>query len=412
MKLDELKGRKILILGYGREGQATEAYLRAKLPGAHISHADAQDGSGYLERQKEYDIAIKTPGIPKELVTIPYTTATNLFFGNCGNTVVGVTGTKGKSTTASLIHHILISSGKSSRLVGNIGNPALLEIMNGVSPDDIFVMELSSYQLDDIRYSPHISVVTNLFPEHMNYHKDVTRYYNAKRNIIRFVKHDDYFIYNPAYPLLADWAKNMACRLLPFAGDFLIPETKLVGQHNRDNIRAAATACRLFAIPDEAIQQAVSDFRPLEHRLEKVGTFRGITFYDDAISTTPQSTAAALKALGRVDTVFFGGEDRGYDFLPLVATVRSAGVRNAVFFPDSGPTILNVLEEGSIRLSNILHTRDMKQAVRFAYEHTKPGGVCLLSTASPSYSVWKNFEEKGTLYKSYIRTHEKDTAGA
>ena len=166
MKIEDLKRyKKILILGYGIEGKASEKFIQKFHPGAEIGIADVKIDPHFLETQKEYDLAIRTPTLRPEFITIPYTTGTNLFFANVSNTVIGVTGTKGKSTTVSLLHHILLTAGLQSRLCGNIGIPMLEALNDGVDPNDIFVVELSSYQLEDIQYSPNIAVsYTHLYP--------------------------------------------------------------------------------------------------------------------------------------------------------------------------------------------------------------------------------------------------------
>lgn len=411
MIIKELKNKSILILGYGKEGRSTEQYLKKVLPGVVIDHTDKNSDPQYLEKQKDYDLVIKTPGIPKALITQKYTTATNIFFANCKGIIIGVTGTKGKSTTSSLIYHILKAGEKQAHLVGNIGNPALSELMKPDGKDDIFVMELSSYQLDDIHYSPHISVVLNLFPEHMNYHGGVTNYYEAKKNIVKYAKQDNYFIYNSKYKDLVQWASSAHCHTQSF-----IPHTipvqgedlTLQGEHNKENIQAALAVADLFHISKEDLVKALKTFKPLPHRLENVGTFHDIIFYDDAISTTPESTIAALQTLKDVDTLFLGGEDRGYDFSNLVEVVAEKGIKNIVLFPDSGGKIRMLLQKRSKYLPLIFETKDMKAAVRFAFTNTKKKSICLLSTASPSYSVWKNFEEKGNLFKLYVRGYEKN----
>jgi UDP-N-acetylmuramoylalanine--D-glutamate ligase len=410
MKLDELKQyKKILILGYSKEGRATEQYLKACLSVPVIDHADLTDGDGYLQKQNKYDLIIKTPGIPKRFITRPYTTATNIFFANCPCPVIGVTGTKGKSTTASLIYHLLKAAGREVYLGGNIGTPAL-GILPYLRDRAIFVIEMSSYQLDDIKYSPHVSVILNLFPEHMNYHGDITRYYEAKKNIVKYVKSSDYFMYNPNYNDLRVLASGLRCRTCPF-----IPHTvpvsgnklRLSGEHNKENIQAALSVADLFHVSKGDIIRALRTFKPLPHRLENVGTFHDIIFYDDAISTTPESTIVALQTLKNVGTLFLGGEDRGYDFSNLVKIVADKNIENIVLFPDSGYKIRELMKAEILYHPRVFETNDMEAAVRFAFMHTRKKNICLLSTASPSYSVWKNFEEKGDLFKMHVRSYEK-----
>jgi UDP-N-acetylmuramoylalanine-D-glutamate ligase len=249
MKLADLHGKRVLILGYGKEGKASEHFLRTHVPTASIIIADQSINPDYLSLQQEADIVIKTPGIPKQLVTIPYTTATNLFFEylhihHPNNTIIGVTGSKGKSTTSSLITHVLVSAGKKVHFVGNIGRPALDVLSEPIETDDVFVMELSSYQLDDIEYSPHIAVFTSLFPDHLNYHGSFEKYVEAKKNIIKYSTSKDIFIYNPRFPELAVLAKTTTVRSVPYLSYSRSIKTQLKGEHNLDNIRAALTVAR------------------------------------------------------------------------------------------------------------------------------------------------------------------------
>ena len=393
----------VLILGYGKEGKMTEKYLKKYFPKLKLGIADESLNKNYLESQKNYDLVIKTPGIKKEKVLIPCITATNLFFSQNKNFTIGVTGSKGKSTTASLIYGILKEAGKKVRLLGNIGAPMLGALMNKVDPAEIFVLELSSYQLDDIAYSPNIAVALNFFPEHMDYHGGVENYYQAKKKIVSFQNCEDVFVYNTKDQKLKNWASATVAQKKSFAEISLDGfESSLLGEHNQNNIRAAVTVAKEFGISDDEIKKALKKFKPLAHRLEFVGEFEAIKFFDDAISTTPESTMMALDAIENVGTIFLGGQDRGYDFSKLEKQIRKKGIKNVVLFPDSGQRIFK-----SKKGLNILETREMKEAVAFAYEHTPRGSVCLLSTASPSYSVWKNFEEKGEQFQFWVKKLSK-----
>ena len=406
MKLDQLKKyKKILILGYGKEGQATEKFLKKFVPMSEIGIADKKINANYLVEQKKYDLIIRSPGIPKQLVTRPYTTATNIFLANIDNVVIGVTGTKGKSTTVGLIYSILKRAGKKAHLIGNICKPMLDEMLKEIGKEDIFVCEFSSYQLDDIKHSPHIAVVLDLFPEHMNYHGNVKNYYNAKKNIIAQVTADDYYIYNPEFKELKSWAKDSICKTVPFEQKIPIidKDIPLIGKHNRENIKAAVTVAHLFNIDNNTITEAIKKFKPLSHRLQMVGKFRQIIFYDDAISTTPESTILAIESLKNIGTIFLGGEDRGYDFDKLVDVVVYYKIPNIILFPESGEKIYELLKNtAGIKL---LKTKSMEEAIKFAYKYTPAGKICLLSCASPSYSLWKNFEEKGNLFQFFVKKY-------
>lgn len=394
-----------LIFGHGKEGKVTEQYLKNNFKKLKIGIADQKFSKNYLEKQKDYDITVKTPGIKKNLLRIPYTTATNMFFSNVlfKNKIIGVTGSKGKSTTASLIYSILKEAGKNVRLMGNIGKPMLKALMQKIKSDEIFVLELSSYQLEDINFSPDIAVVTNLFPEHMNYHGSTKEYYQAKKNIIKFQNKNGVFVYNPKNKELKKWLRGSKGKAIPFLNKIPLENSKipLLGEHNKENIRAAITVAKIFNIKDEIIKKAVKEFKGLPHRLEFVGEFHGIKFYDDALSTTPESTIMAIKSLPRIKTIFLGGEDRGYDFSELEKTIKKHKIKNTVLFPKSGKRILRQRKG-----FNILETSSMKKAVKFAFKHTEKGGMCLLSTASPSYSLWKDFEEKGKQFKEAIKLYK------
>jgi UDP-N-acetylmuramoylalanine--D-glutamate ligase len=220
----------------------------------------------------------------------------------------------------------------------------------------------------------------------MDYHGSVEAYYDAKRRIFQFQKPGDVRIEGPVEEMVPIDRSDLT----------------LLGDHNFQNIQVAVRVARLCKVSDDAIASALRNFKPLPHRLEHIGTFRGVDFYDDAISTTPESTIAAIYALKNVDTIFLGGSDRGYDFHELEKVLRDLGVRNAVLFPESGTRILSSRDG-----FNILETKSMDDAVAFAFEHTEQGKICLLSTASPSYSLWKNFEAKGDEFARRVREQGK-----
>jgi UDP-N-acetylmuramoylalanine--D-glutamate ligase len=389
---------KALIVGFGKEGTISQKYLQKFYPKLKIGVADQKQGSKYLDKQKNFDIAIKTPGIKKELITIPYTTATNMFFSKLKgkNIIIGVTGSKGKSTTSSLIFSMLKTAGKNVELLGNIGKPMLETLMKPVPKNNIFVLELSSYQLDDIVFSPDISVVTNLFNEHADYHGTVQKYHEAKKNIINFQSNKDYFVYNPHSKESRAWLKNYKGKAVPFSKEKL--KTNLLGAHNQKNIQAAVAAVKILGVKDADIKKALLKFKPLPHRLEFAGTFKGITFVNDANAAIPEAVIEAIEAVPKVATIFLGGTDRGYNFAQLERTVKKYKIKNIVLFPDSGNRMIKNPEG-----LNILKTRSMKEAVKFAYQYTPKGFTCLLSCGSPSYSLWKNFEEKGEQFKKYAK---------
>jgi UDP-N-acetylmuramoylalanine--D-glutamate ligase len=403
IKLADIKNKKVLLVGYDKEGHSTKKFLEKNVPSARLKIADKKSGPGYLEQQEKYDLAIRTPGARKELITIPHTTATNLFFERVKGMTIGVTGTKGKSTTTSLIYAILKEAGYKAHLVGNIGNPLLSELQKSNTKKDVFVCELSSYQLDDIEYSPRISVILNLYAEHMDYHGSVKQYWKAKANIIARAGAKDFLVYNPKINAVVKIACAARCRTIPFVSTLPFSEDiiPLLGAHNNEDVRAAVTVANILKVPKRHIVAAIRKFKPLPHRLENIGTFKGITFYDDAISTTPESTMQALEAIPGVGTLILGGQNRGYDFRKLARVIKKKKILNIVLFPDSGVAIAKAIKETGYK-PNILKTTSMEEAVAFAFRRSVAGSVCLLSTASPSYSLWKNFEEKGGLFKKCV----------
>jgi UDP-N-acetylmuramoylalanine--D-glutamate ligase len=390
-----------LILGYGKEGHATEVFLQENCPEVRVGIADAKDGEEYLQRQHDFDITIKTPGIPQHLISRQSTTATQLFFSQVPkDQIIGITGSKGKSTTATLVYLLLKAAGKKVNLVGNIGLPALQQLQESAfDEDDLFVYELSSYQLEDLDVSPHIAVVTSLFPEHIDHHGSLEAYYEAKRNILRYQTSHDIAVHALGFPQLEEWIQASRAECIEeVAVPFTVSAPALRGDHMRSNVALAYTIGKLFGVSDASAEEVINTFQGLPHRLQKIGEYNDIEFYDDSISTTPESAIAGLRALGNVDTIILGGVDRGYRFEELENELRTQGVRNVVLFPESGEHMLQS-EEGFM----VLHTSSMDEAVRFAYMHTQKGKACLLSPAAPSYNLFTNFEERGNVFADAVR---------
>lgn len=376
--------KNICILGYGKEGKITEKYLKKKYPHIKVDILDKSDDMEYLEKQKNYDFAIKTPGIHKSKITIPYTTATNIFFSEVKNLTIGVTGTKGKSTTVSLIHDILETAGKKVRLVGNIGTPMVSVLLNKIDPEEIFVVELSSFQLDDIEYSPNIAVLLNVFEGHSADHGGYKQYKQAKENIFRFQKEGDVFIQGPLPTSLPIGFKQK--------------DIPLLGKHNIRNINTAIRVAKELKVSDANIKKAIKNFKSLPHRLENVGTFKGISFYNDSIASSPDAAIAALQTLKNVDTLFLGGSKQKFDFRELEKTIHSSKIRNVVLFEENGKLMIK-----NKKKLNIFNTDNMHDAVEFAYKNTKKGKICLLSPASSSKSLWRDFEDRGDEFRRSVR---------
>lgn len=430
MRIADLSGKRVCILGFGREGQAALRALEHAAPSAKITIADAnpdishatsalQCGPDYLRDLDAFDIVIKSPGIPpsQELDAVraagKLTSGTQLFVAEVeekGATIVGVTGSKGKSTTTALIAAILQAGGKDAHAVGNIGRPVLDELER-IKPNTIFVQEMSSYQLLEMTVSPHIAVVTSFFPEHLDYHGSLDAYREAKTNIVRFQGSDDVAYFN-ADAHAADIAKEGRGRKIPYSANdapVTIDETHLIGAHNLSNIAGAYRVATDFGVDHRTAVEAIKAFRGLPHRLQLLKRMHGIDWVDDAISTTPESAIAALHALGeRVQTIILGGLDRGNDFRGLAEEIaHHTAIDFVIVFPGSGPRIRKELEASLTHAKRdivFFEASSMTSAVRFAKSRTDQGRTVLLSTASPSYGMFKNFEQKGDEFQRCIQS--------
>lgn len=423
---EELKRKKILILGFGREGQDTFLFLRKQFPKKLIGIADQNQhifrgrkkyvawylGKNYLKVLNQYDVIIKSPGIAPHSIA-PFlskkqrvTSQTEIFFENCKGTIIGVTGTKGKSTTASLIHTVLQKGGFKTHLIGNIEKP-VLQFLEHTSPEDIFVYELSSFQLTNLKRSPTIAVLLNLYPEHLNYYQgDFLAYAKAKANITKYQTKTDFLIYNSKDEKVCKISKSSKAQKIPFTpeqGQTLLwragsdPAQRFIA-----SIQPAILIGKLFGIPQKKIQQALKTFKSLPHRLEKVGQWKGITFYNDSLATIPEATCAALDILGpKVHTLIAGGFDRGLTLEKLGKKIEKSNIKTLVLFPTTGEKIL-----ASIRKPpRCFFANTMEEAVRRSYAHTPKGTICLLSPAASSFNMFKDYKDRGEQFKRLAKRY-------
>jgi UDP-N-acetylmuramoyl-L-alanine---L-glutamate ligase len=428
MKIDQLADRKILILGLGREGLSTLNFLKKHFPDQKFLVADQEKkeidftqvagvyfGENYLEGLTDADIVILSPGISPftlEIVNaksegVKFITATEIFFSNCQSQIIGVTGTKGKSTTSSLIYEILKKGGLKVELVGNLGIPAL-DLLDKAQSDTIFVFELSSYQLTDLKISPSIAVFTNIYPEHLDYHQNFENYLKAKSNITLHQSTEDYFIYNSDFPELDDLAKKTKAIKVPFSSESYLGniDTSLLGDFNKLNVTAAMIVGQIMGLGNEIIDAAVKEFKSLPHRLEKVTEKNGITFYNDSLATIPQATIEALKTLDRVETLIAGGFDRGIDYSPLGSAISDSSIKNLILFPITGEKIWQAVSDAKKdNLPKKFEVSTMEEAVKVAFEETSSGKTCLLSPASSSFNMFKDYAERGEKFKEAIKNY-------
>ena len=424
--------RHIGLLGFGREGRSTYAFLRRHFPERKLFIADQNPielddpnvtflcGDNYLDILHRCDMLIKSPGVSLRDIVIPegllVTCQTDFFLRFAPCKTVGVTGTKGKTTSSTLIFHMLQASGLPAKLIGNVGVPVLdcFEEIEG----HIAVIELSSHQLEFTRASPHIAVWTNLYEEHLDHYTDgFSGYAAAKARICRYQTPDDLFICTAEQPL-HEWADLTPCkarRLLiglnetdPFLRSLDNTNPRLRGEHNRHNIYFAATAALAAGAAQEGIRRAVAEFGGIPHRMDLVSQAGGINWVNDCITTIPHGVLCTIDALGDVDTLIIGGLDRGLDYHEFARALEPLPLRNLVCMPDTGYAIAKLLEQAGSQ-KNIIHASTMEEAVAAAFRLTEQGKTCLLSPAAASYNMYQNFEEKGRHFVDCINNNAAAT---
>jgi len=443
--INEFKNKKIVILGFGKEGKSTYTFLRKYFKDTTLTIRDSNDGiksdplikedknivfitgDNYLDDLEQYDIIMKTPGISfKDINTKDIR---NKIFSQLEfllkyfkNNIIGVTGTKGKSTTSSLMYDILKNNDKSCFLLGNIGIP-IFDFIDKIKEDTLLVVEMSSHQLEFINYSPRIAIITNFYQDHLDHTNGLEDYYQSKLNITRYQTKDDYLIYFEGCSTLDEHIDQIDNnnKILPV--DFnnkdlktycdnhfiyingekvydLTNKRNLIGNHNLINIMFVLTVSNILGLNNQNTVDAINNFNPLEHRLELVGTFDDITYYNDVIATIPEATINAINSLEKVNTLIFGGLDRGINYDCFVKYLKNANIENLICMPTTGHTIAKKLKAAN---KNIYIVDTLEEAVIKAKEVTKKGQICLLSPAAASYEYFKNFEEKGKAFKRLVK---------
>lgn len=432
MKYDRLKplfqDKRAVILGLGREGRNWLDIIRGLHCCREIAVADINpleleirnvtpiSGDNYLEICKEYDIILQSPGV---IIKDAYDdetkdkiiSQTEMLMRLHPCKIIGVTGTKGKSTTASLIYHFLRSCGIKTMLIGNIGVPPL-QRFEEMTSDTVAVCEMSCHQLEFVSHSPDIAVLLNIYPEHLDHYVSYNAYEQAKRNIVRFQESGGIALVNKEL-LPVDCAANLKTMSFGSEADVWtdgndiyvfgekIPaekiQTGLRGKHNLYNIAAALAAAVSAGADLNKCLDALKTFRGLEHRLEYVATKNGVEYINDSISTVPEATIAAVKAFDGTDCVILGGMDRGISYDLLGEFLNSGVVENVILLPDSGRRIARLIKNHRV---NVINAADMEEAVKFASRCAKTRVI--LSPAAASYGFYRNFEERGRDFKRLV----------
>ena len=433
-----LRDKNIAILGFGREGKTSYQFIKKYLPESKVTIIDSVDyssddlvkedtnvsfvfGEKYLDNLNDYDLILKTPGI--SLLGVEYdsskiTSQIELLLETHRDKVIGITGTKGKSTTTTLAYTILKENGYKAVLVGNIGTPAF-SMLDEVDDDTYFVIEMSSHQLETLRLSPHIGVILNLFQDHLDHTGSIEAYHEAKMNMFRFQEENDYAIYYKDNEVLNNRVNNSDIKSTKITvstsdiGDIYLKDNdvyyngevvfnrdlkrNILGDHNFINIMVCFVIGKLFNINDSDILKSISNLKPLQYRMENLGEFEGVYYYVDTLATIPEATLATISAIDNIDTLIFGGLDRGISYEGFADKLKLTGINNFICMPKTGYDIGKELPD-----DKTYYAEDLKTAVEIAKKVTAKGKVCILSPAAASYEYFKNYAEKGEKYKEYI----------
>ncbi len=446
-------GKKVAILGFGREGRATLPWLLEDGSADSITIVDmnavtlpddAKDydyksidivsGPDYQKCLNDYEVVFKSPGIVLEEDKSQYkchiVSQMDVFFSAYRDQIIGITGTKGKSTTTTLMYHVLKCAGRKVLLAGNIGIP-VFDIARDIDRDTTIVVELSCHQLEYATVSPHIGVLLNIHEEHLDHYGTMAKYTAAKENIYRNQENGDIIyceqiiapsmcksrVVTVSAPGMtgdesADIVVNDGEIMLSYRDGetYKIPveHIALQGLHNYYDMAYVYAIARDIGLTSKDIEEGFKTYETLPHRLQNIGTVDGVTYYDDSISTIDETTIQALNTLRNADTVIIGGMDRGISYESLEKYLATSKVPHIILMEATGKRIYKEIEDmdefrGRERLILVEHLED---AVLAAKKVTARGKVCVMSPAAASYGIFKNFEERGDVFKALV--HSKD----
>lgn len=392
------KGKKVAILGWGVDTQDVEPYLRAQ--GHEIDIL-----SEPFENLDKYDMIVRSPGVNiKRFKGLNITSKIKIFFDVCPGKIIGVTGTKGKGTTSTLIYEILKKAGKKVFLGGNMGK-GIFNSLSLMTSESWIVLELSSFQLIDLHKSPHIAVVLMTTSEHQDWHTSVEEYVDAKASITKHQLSSDFAIYNKDYPNSVRIGLQGQGKKIAICREDWTRQLRLRGDHNRENMAAAAAVAQLIGVSIQEIEEVAKEFKGLEHRLEEVATVRGVTYFEDSFSTTPETTIAAIKSFTEPLILIAGGSEKGSDFTELGKVIsESKNIKAVILIGLMAERIDNSIVNR--HLSIIRNLSNMEAIVKKASDIATSGDVVLLSPAAASFDMFKNYKDRGEQFKASVKSHE------
>lgn len=426
---------KIAIAGYGLEGEQSYRYwtergedvtILDEKPALNSAPPDGVNvvlGPDALKDLSAYDMVIRTASMPpsKLVGANKIWSATNEFFLQCPAPIIGVTGTKGKGTTSSLIASILRAAGKTVHLLGNIGVPAL-EVLSNISPDDVVVYEMSSFQLWDLEKSPHVAVVLMIEPDHLDVHSSFEEYIAAKSQIADHQTEADLVVYHPTNVYSEQIALSGRARKARYnlagsgvyvdAGNFMygdrmicpIDALQIPGQHNIENACAAITAALEFTDNFAAIERGLRDFDGLPHRLKFIREVSGVKFYDDNYSSAPGATIAAMRSFASPEIIIMGGYDKKAPLDSIgEAAAKQNNIKKIILIGQTRHALAKVLDDkGLSDLYEAVDDNTLESIVRFAQTSAVPGDVVVMSPGCASFDMFKNFADRGDQFISIV----------
>lgn len=446
MNLPFKKNTSIAIAGFGIEGKGVFDYLK-KHNYSNINIFDEKKQEEGIINVFDFDsceceVIFRSPGIHKDHPALRkarnqgkfITSATKLFFDICPCKIIGVTGTKGKGTTSTLIYKILQDAGEDVYIGGNIGQ-CPLTFIDSLNENSIVVLELSSFQLHDLNKSPHIAVVLNTTSEHLDYHKNQKEYLDAKTSIVKYQTKNDMVVVNADYEYhkhflsltnakevlisRTDHLKNGVCingeKIIISKNRIDTPVCKideigLTGKHNLENIMPSTAVAHFLSIPISNIRKIIKTFKGLPHRLELIKQVNKIQFYNDSFSTTPETCIAAIQSFKKPLVLIAGGSEKYSDYSKLgEAIIRQPNLKSVVLMGETADRIEKSIIEASKKLKSvilqkIIRAKTYEKAFKKAFNEAQKGSVVLLSPASASFDMFKNYKHRGNTYRKWVES--------
>ena len=409
--LGSLKDKKIAIVGLGTNNKMLAEFLTRQ--GITFKVVEWQSPEQLAGQLDGFDLIFRTPGLPYLSKAIQQakkngteiSSQTKLFFQLCPSPIIGVTGTKGKGTTSSLIAKILQAAGKKVWLGGNIGRDPF-EFLDRIQKQDFVVLELSSFQLQDMTQSPHIAIVLNITSDHLNHHLSQEEYVTSKSSIVAFQTDKDFAVLHKNLP---EWFKDLggSKKIIFDAKDAISFATKLLGEHNLENIAAAVGVAQILKIDQSIIRKTVSAFEALPHRLKVIKEINGVTFVDDGFSTNIDPTIAAVQAFQSPLVLIAGGFDKGLDFTALGEKIKqSPNIKGLVVIGQVTDKIINAVNgfKGQI----LTGAKTMGEILQQAESIASPGDTILFSPGTSSFDMFKNEKDRADQFVNAIAKHEEN----